>query len=81
MSKSCIVYKAVASPDILLQYCDACQSTMYCSRACQREDWKKQHKKICKLLNVGHGDMQLRGNIHTGQQSHEGRIRNRKPKS
>jgi hypothetical protein len=24
-----------------------------------------QHKKICKLLNVGHGDMQVRTNDHT----------------
>jgi hypothetical protein len=49
----------------MLQYCDACQSAMYCSRACQRIDWKtNQHKKICKHLNVGHGDRQVRSNIH-----------------
>jgi hypothetical protein len=64
MPKSCIVCSAVASPDILIQYCDACQSAMYCSRACQRIDWKTQHKQICKLLNVGHGDMQLRADEH-----------------
>jgi ankyrin repeat protein len=34
------------------------------SIACQRKDWKTQHKKICKLLNVGHGDMQVRTNNH-----------------
>jgi hypothetical protein len=45
-------------------YCTACQSALYCSRACQRIDWKKQHKQICKLINVGHGDMQLRTNEH-----------------
>jgi hypothetical protein len=28
-------------------------------------DWKKQHKKICKLLNVGHGGMQMRTILHT----------------
>jgi hypothetical protein len=38
---------------------------MYCSKACQRIDWKKQHKQICKLLNVGHGDRQVRDDIHT----------------
>jgi hypothetical protein len=63
----CIICSAVASQDILLQYCAACQSAMYCSRACQRKDWKKQHKKICKLLNVGHGDMQVRNPIHTNR--------------
>jgi hypothetical protein len=30
-------------------------------------DWGKQHKQICKLLNVGHGDMQLRDPIHTSR--------------
>ena len=27
--------------------CSACQSVYYCSRECQRSDWKK-HKKVCK---------------------------------
>jgi hypothetical protein len=49
----------------MLQYCAACQSALYCSGACQRKDWKQQHKKICKLLNVGHGDMQVRTDYHT----------------
>jgi hypothetical protein len=65
MSKCCIICSAVASQDILLQYCAACQSAMYCSKACQRIDWKKQHRQICKLLNVGHGDMQVRDDTHT----------------
>jgi hypothetical protein len=65
MPKSCIVCSAVASPDLQLQYCAVCQSALYCSQACQRKDWKKQHKNICKLLNVGHGDMQVRTKVHT----------------
>jgi hypothetical protein len=64
MAKSCIICSAVASPDLQLQYCAQCQSALYCSKACQREDWKKRHKKICKLLNVGHGDMQVRNDLH-----------------
>jgi hypothetical protein len=64
MLRCCIVCKAEASPDLQLQYCATCQSALYCSRACQKTDWK-QHKKICKLLNVGHGDMQMRNDIHT----------------
>jgi hypothetical protein len=64
---SCITCKAVASPGLRLQYCCAgCQSALYCSRDCQREDWK-QHKKICKHLNVGHGDMQVRNDVHMEQ--------------
>jgi hypothetical protein len=65
MSRCCIVCKAEATPDLQLQYCAACQSALYCSEACQRKDWRKQHKKICKLLNVGHGDMQVRSPDHT----------------
>jgi hypothetical protein len=64
MLRSCIVCGAGASPDFQLQYCAACQSAMYCSKACQRKDWKKQHRQICKLLNVGRGDMQVRMIVH-----------------
>jgi hypothetical protein len=64
MFKSCIICKGVASPD---QNCAACQSAVYCSKACQRKNWKKQQKKICKLLNVGHGDMQVRCEVHTSR--------------
>jgi hypothetical protein len=64
MPRSCSVCKAVASPQL---YCSVCHSALYCSRACQREDWKKRHNKICKLLNVGHGDMQVRHDDHTRQ--------------
>jgi hypothetical protein len=67
MCKSCIVCKAGASPDLQLQYCARCQSASYCSKACQRKDWKKQHKKICTLLNVGRGGMQLRMEDHIRQ--------------
>jgi hypothetical protein len=28
----------------------------------------KQYKQICKLLNVGHGDMQVRTDTHTTKQ-------------
>jgi hypothetical protein len=63
MSKSCTICRAVASPEL---YCSVCKSALYCSKVCQREDWK-QHKKICKLLNVGHGDMQVRTDVHTSR--------------
>jgi hypothetical protein len=66
MPKSCIICSAIASPDIVLQYCAGCQSALYCSKACQRIDWRqKQHRQICKLLNVGHGDMQVQTSTHT----------------
>jgi hypothetical protein len=64
MPKSCIICSVAASPDLQLQYCAQCQSALYCSRTCQRKDWKNRHKKICKRLNVGHGDLQLRSDVH-----------------
>jgi hypothetical protein len=68
MPKCCIICYAVASQDILLKYCAGCQSALYCSKDCQRKDWKKkQHRQICKLLNVGHGDLQVRFPVHTDQ--------------
>jgi hypothetical protein len=69
MPKSCIVCSAVAATRLQIRHCDACQSAMYCSMACQRKDWKTQHKKICKLLNVGHGDMQVWTRAHTSLRS------------
>jgi hypothetical protein len=33
---------------------------MYCSTVCQKEDWKRRHKEICKSLSVGEGAMQMR---------------------
>jgi hypothetical protein len=66
MPKSCIICSAIESPpDIKLQYCTQCQSALYCSKACQRIDWReKQHKKICKMINVGHGDLHVRSATH-----------------
>jgi hypothetical protein len=65
MPRCCIVCTAEASPDLQLQYCAVCQSALYCSKACQRKDWRERHKRICKLLNVGHGDMQVWSAMHT----------------
>jgi hypothetical protein len=69
MLKFCIICRAGASPELQLQYCAQCQSALYCSKACQRIDWReKQHKQICKFLNVGHGDQQMQTDIHTSRQ-------------
>jgi hypothetical protein len=65
MFRCCIVCRAKASPTLPLQHCAVCKSALYCSKDCQGKDWTKQHKKICKLLNVGHGDMQVRSIDHT----------------
>jgi hypothetical protein len=62
--RCCIICRAEASPDIQLQYCAGCQSALYCSEVCQKTDWKNKHKNICKLVNVGHGGMQVRTSIH-----------------
>ena len=59
MTNSCIACRAVESPDILLHNCAACESALYCSKACQKKDWKKQHKQICKLLKEGCDDLFL----------------------
>jgi hypothetical protein len=69
MLRCCVVCKVEASPDLQLQYCSRCQSALYCSEVCQKKDWSKQHKKLCKLLNVGHGDMQLRSILHMSYSS------------
>jgi hypothetical protein len=65
--RCCIVCRAKKSLHLQLQYCSRCQSALYCSEVCQKKDWSKQHKKLCKHLNVGHGDMQVRTDTHTSR--------------
>ena len=31
--------------------CSACKSVIYCSRACQKQHWKKQHKRECQKID------------------------------
>jgi hypothetical protein len=54
MSKSCFTCKA----HVVVKCCSKCQAVQYCSKSCQKKDWK-QHKQICQFLNVGDGAMQL----------------------
>lgn len=30
-----------------LKHCTACKTTRYCSQACQKRDWKSNHKSVC----------------------------------
>jgi hypothetical protein len=34
--------------------CSECRSVRYCSKECQRADWKIRHKKLCKTLSKNH---------------------------
>lgn len=43
--------KAEAEAGKPLKHCAKCQTTQYCSRECQKQDWK-QHKKVC-AANAG----------------------------
>ncbi|KAI8898714.1 hypothetical protein BC833DRAFT_588670 [Globomyces pollinis-pini] len=33
-----------------LQVCADCRVTQYCSRDCQRKDWERGHRRVCKAL-------------------------------
>jgi splicing suppressor protein 51 len=43
---SCTVCKKAASDDVELNVCAKCKTTYYCSRDCQKADWKS-HKRTC----------------------------------
>jgi hypothetical protein len=49
---SCQVCEKGKAEGIKLSFCNSCRSVSYCSRECQKADWKT-HKVICKQLNVG----------------------------
>ncbi|KAJ7741459.1 hypothetical protein DFH07DRAFT_943574 [Mycena maculata] len=40
--------------------CGACQEAVYCSKECQKKDWKN-HKKPCKLFGQLHDALPVRG--------------------
>ena len=44
---ACDTCKSSLSP---LKKCMQCKQTAYCGRKCQVEDWKGEHKQICKML-------------------------------
>lgn len=44
-SKKCSKCQKVAE-----QICTACRSVRYCTKECQKEDWRATHKKECKAL-------------------------------
>jgi hypothetical protein len=52
VTASCQVCEKGKAEGVKLSFCSACRSVSYCSRVCQKADWKA-HKNICKELNVG----------------------------
>jgi len=45
MAQGCTTCKKTA-PEVTLKHCAKCSVTLYCSRDCQKADWKA-HKKVC----------------------------------
>ena len=45
--------------NILLKNCSNCKKVCYCSKRCQKTDWKSRHKDACTLLVQGEEAQQL----------------------
>ncbi|KAH7906257.1 hypothetical protein BJ138DRAFT_1105305 [Hygrophoropsis aurantiaca] len=43
--------------ETVYHHCAECQARMYCSKACQRADWKAGHRTGCKILHDGLGTL------------------------
>lgn len=50
---SCHLCGKEESDELKLLRCGGCRSVCYCSKECQKKDWKTQHKAVCKQLSVG----------------------------
>jgi hypothetical protein len=61
---SCQVCEKGEAEGQKLSFCKSCRSVSYCSRVCQKADWKS-HKVICKKLNVGDAKQV----VHDGHQT------------
>jgi hypothetical protein len=65
---SCQLCEKGKAEGVKLSFCNACRSMSYCSRECQKADWKA-HKVICMQLKVGdtkqavHPDHQARAEV------------------
>ncbi|KAK7216906.1 hypothetical protein V2G26_004909 [Clonostachys chloroleuca] len=51
MAPACVICKKTA-PEVAIKRCAKCSSTPYCSRECQKVDWKN-HRKVCGKESAG----------------------------
>ncbi|CAH0057614.1 unnamed protein product [Clonostachys solani] len=51
MTPACVTCKKTA-PEVTIKRCAQCSSTPYCSRECQKADWKN-HRKVCGKESAG----------------------------
>lgn len=38
----------------IMQRCSSCHVVYYCSRHCQKKDWKEKHRMVCNRLKYGY---------------------------
>lgn len=46
----CTCCGRMGSEDVILMKCSACKAVVYCTRECQKKDWKAGHKQKCQIL-------------------------------
>ena len=51
-----------------LRFCAGCQKVCYCSKECQRCDWKMGHKRLCSIYATGtddeHGEIEHNSSLY-----------------
>ena len=45
------------------QHCAVCKNVLYCSKKCQKKDWKARHKSVCVFTKPTVADLVAFGNI------------------
>jgi len=61
-SYCCRCNKQLSRTEVLR--CNGCSSMVYCSRACQKEDWSNGHKLTCSKSITDENNGQFQGRVH-----------------
>jgi hypothetical protein len=58
--RSCMLCNRLESEKLKLMLCSKCKFARYCSKECQKKDWKGEHKSQCKRIVQAHKEAPMK---------------------